>query len=110
MTNRRRRLWFVLFVGLMVASGVSVYLSSTHALWVKDTDRITWGMTKEQVIAAFGGPPDVEIVYMRRADWIAMDGRIMIQFSPDGRVSFRQYNRTNFFVWQFQRFRERIGV
>lgn len=110
MTTHRRRFSLELLVGLMLASGVCVYLFSTHALWVKDTDRIARGMTKEQVIATFGGPPDVELVYMRRADWIAMDGRIMIQFSADGRVGYRQYNRTNFFVWQFQRLRERMGV
>src|SRR5262245_19527673 len=105
MTIRRRRLWYLSLAGLVLAGGGCLYLSSSRALWVQDKERVTSGMTRDQVVAAFGGPPDVDLVYMQRADWIAMDGRIFVQFGGDHRVVYCQYSRVNVFVWQFRRLR-----
>jgi hypothetical protein len=93
MTIRRRRLWLVALAGLVLARGVWVWSASTHVLWVKDVSRIVDGMSRSDVAAALGRPPDHHYqtgYYVDSSEmWEVIDGSIYVQYNRNFRVCDR---------------------
>jgi hypothetical protein len=111
MILRRRRLWFVLLVGLALAGGVWVWAGST-ALRCKHAERIKEGMTRDQVHQILGRGPDWEKTdgVTLIETWYASDGQIWVYFTPDKVARSRNIVEVGFIQYQWARLRYRLGI
>lgn len=122
MTLRRRRLWLVAIVGLILAGGVSILwdLAVGTSLTTKDVGRIKLGMTKIQVYEALGqakhdGPVifignDRKMIDWESDQWSVSDGVIQIWFDRRGVVVHRDSQSFGLAEWQWQRLCFRLGI
>ncbi len=103
MILRRRRLWFVVFVGLVLAGGVWWWALGT-AFSVNDGDRIDYGMTRGQVAAIIGRKPDKAYMtdypfnnphrHLIVEEWWLIDGYFSVTYEEDEKaVSHYGYTR-----------------
>lgn len=109
LSHRRIRVTACVTAGLLLAGGAGLYLTATPSLWIGNLDRITCGMTRDEVVAALEKPADAEWVYTGQSVWFAMDGRILIRFGSDGRVTHFHAVHENVLVRQFRRLRDWLG-
>jgi hypothetical protein len=118
MTIPRRRLWFVLLAGLVLAGCVWAWI--LHAVYsTLIVERIAKGMTKAQVEAVMGCSPDffsapiLEVSpenYSEIATWNMCDGLVAITFDINGKVIDRQVNNQGILSWQFHRLCAKLGI
>ncbi len=94
MILRRRRLWFVVLVGLLsiVLAGGAWAWRASSGIWCKDAERIELGMSRQEVAAIFSKPPnDYRYLSARpylfnHQVWDAIDGQIEIWYDDSGVV------------------------
>ncbi len=98
MILRRRRLWLVVLVGLVLAAGVWAW-TLKNSLSVHDLDRIAIGMTRQRVIEILGKQPAAEGTAWDI--WFANDGTFSVEYDHDGNVSRLEGANYGFFYWQW---------
>jgi hypothetical protein len=114
LTNTRRRLRFVLLAGLVLAVGVW-WWTARQTLWAHHVDRVSIGMTLEQVIAVLGRPPDTDSIMFSSGSsgrkpelWLTIDGVIVVTFENDQVIDYNS-GSMNPIECQYQRLRARFG-
>lgn len=107
----RRRLWFVALAGLVLVGGVWMWAIGS-SLSIMDVGRIKHGMTRDQVIAAFGRPPigKSSVLHGLSGDiWEVSDGEIVIDYGDFGVKSCTIIDEHGFWRCQLKRLRAKFG-
>lgn len=119
MTIRRRRLWLVMLAGLALAGGVWVWALGV-AITTKSADRITNGMTRQQVYPLLGGPPNFtgySIIKICDSDtygycaesWEVCDGSVTVIYGDDSKVVHQMILCQGLLPTQIRRLRNKLG-
>src|SRR6516165_6850133 len=106
----RRRLWFVLLTGLVLAGGVWVWALSC-SVWCKNAERITVGMSRSDVLVIMMKPPTEHIPdfhadnpAIKMVDrWKVVDGLITVAYDSDQKVVIQEAYSPGFFTCQLHR-------
>ncbi len=86
MSNTTGTLLIILFVGIAVAVVVGLFVAYDQTA---EAGRVTWRMTKAQVLSAYGDPVEVELTgfgSFQREVWIYQDPFRTVTFNQYGRV------------------------
>ncbi len=86
MSNTTGTLLLVLLIGMAVAAIVGLFIAYDQTA---EAGRVTWHMTKAQVLTAYGDPVDVQLTGFgpfQREVWIYQDPFRTVTFNPYGRV------------------------
>jgi hypothetical protein len=113
MILRRRRQWLVALAGLVLAASVLVW-AFVSANRIKDDERISIHMTREEVAAVLGKAdyecPSPDSPRMTLSYWFALDGFIIVQFHWEDRVASHHAQPENMIVWRTRRLLTRLGL
>ena len=86
MDNATGAVLTILFVGIAVAVIVGLFIAYEQTA---EAGRVTWHMTKAQVLTAYGDPAEVELSgfgRLQREVWIYRDPFRTVTFNEYGRV------------------------
>jgi len=110
--SRRRKLSLTVFTAILLCTIFFVTILG-HGIWTAAADRITKGMTEQQVHALLGRPPDERFdagfsAIASYEQWVANDGMIGVEFS-DYEVVGWKVEKENVVIWQVKRMLKNLG-
>lgn len=103
---RSRRRWFVLLAGLGLAASCWVWAMST-SLQCTDIARIKIGMTRDEISAVLGKPPDLRYelsgLVQLMDTWEVSDGSITVEYDIQREVDRKSVECLGVFETQWRR-------